>query len=61
MFRNNNQKEVQIDIFEKESEAASGNSNLNYNGFEYDINPLYVNFSEFYMKIFGENSGKTRP
>jgi hypothetical protein len=61
MFRKNNQKEVEIDIFEKENEIASGNSNLNYNGFDYDINPLYVNCSEFYIKNFGENSGNKMP
>lgn len=56
-FNAMNEKQVKIDIYEKESELGKSPSKFNYNRFTYELNPFKLNESENYMRYFALNSG----
>ena len=56
-FKNDKNKKVQIDIFEKNSKIGGNLPFLNYNGSEYDINVFYANSFHSYMNHFSKISG----
>lgn len=56
-FNAMNDKQVKIDIYEKEVELGNSLGQFKYNHLTYELNPIVLNQSENYMSYFAFNSG----
>ncbi|CAF0713758.1 unnamed protein product [Brachionus calyciflorus] len=56
VFNAMNNKEIEIHIYEKETELGNTTSKFQYNGLTYDVNPIKVDESQNYMNNFIKNS-----